>query len=168
MISTTHYVIGFPVDARSVDLAWKAYNNDAMIEIVKQNDGDNNLVEGNSSGRSSPIPIDEDTVLVITVTEANASTTSYTVGFQEVEISDIMVHEQGEKDADNIVDEGSTVTLNILGVGNYSYEWAQTQGKQLMLSSTATASPSFTIPADYIESATSTSTDIVVQLTAGA
>ena len=163
--STTHYVIGFPVDARSVDLAWKAYNNDAMIEIVKQNDSDNNLVEGNSSGRSSPIPIDEDTVLVITVTEANASTTSYTVCFQEVEISDIIVFEQGGKDTDSIVDEGSTVTLNILGVGNYSYEWSQTQGKPLILSSTATTSPSFTIPADYIEAAASTSTDIVVQLT---
>ena len=123
--STTHYVIGFPVDVRSVDLAWKAYNNDAMIEIVKQNDSDNNLVEGNSSGRSSPIPIDEDTVLFITVTEANASITSYTVRFQEVEISDIMVFEQGGKDTDSIVDEGSTVTLNILGVGNYSYEWSQ-------------------------------------------
>ncbi len=163
--STTHYVIGFPVDVRSVDLAWKAYNNDAMIEIVKQNDSDSNLVEGNSSGRSSPIPIDEDTVLFITVTEANASITSYTVRFQEVEISDIMVFEQGGKDTDNIVDEGSTVTLNVLGVGNYSYEWSQTQGKPLILSSSAAASPSFTIPADYIESATSTSTDIVVQLT---
>ena len=33
-----------------------------------------------------------------------------------------------------------------------------------MLSGSDTASPSFTIPADYIESDTSASTDVVVQL----
>ena len=79
--STTHYAIGFRVDVRSIDLAWRAYNNDATIEIVKQNESDNNLAEGGSSGRSNPIPIDENTVLNITVTEADDRVTSYTITF---------------------------------------------------------------------------------------
>ena len=64
--------------------------------------------------------------------------------------------------------KGARVTLSATidnGSGNYSYEWTQTEGEPLMLSDTSAALPSFTIPTNYIESATIQSTNVVIQLT---
>ena len=122
-----------------------------------------------SGGQSNPISIDADTMLVITVVDANDNTVSYQVGFQESKISDITVSERsadGTTDTDNIISEGSTVTLDAVITGssaNFAYQWTQTQG-EIVLPSTTTTSPSFRVPDDYIKSGTSTNTDIVIQL----
>ena len=167
--STTHYVISFLATRTSeIGLRLKAYNADATIKVVRQGEGADYFENKGSDGQSKPIPIDEDTVLVITVTEATPSTdtTIYTISTQELE-PDITLSESGVMETNDMVNEGSRITLgaNISGGGNYRYEWTQTQGKSLMLSDSTTASPSFMIPVDYIESDTFTSTDVVVQLT---
>ena len=80
----------------------------------------------------------------------------------------IEMWESGDVDTDDMVHEGRRITLFadiIGGDGNYRYEWTQTQGKSLTLSSSDTALSRFTVPADYITSTISTSTDIVIQLT---
>ena len=169
-VSTLHYVIFF-VDTSSIDLDLTAYNNDAMIEIIKQGAEDTDYFSGKgSSGQSDPIPIDEDDVLVIMVAEAGNSTTSYTIRLEKIRVSDITVSEMTENgtiDTDNIAAEGSTVTLGAFtndDSGDYGYQWTQTGGRPL-LSDTSTASPSFTIPADFVASDTMPSTDIVIRLT---
>ena len=169
-VSTLHYVIFF-VDTSSIDLDLTAYNNDAMIEIIKQGAEDTDYFSGKgSSGQSDPIPIDEDDVLVIMVAEAGNSTTSYTIRLEKIRVSDITVSEMTENgtiDTDNIAAEGSTVTLGALtndDSGDYGYQWTQTGGRPL-LPDTSTASPSFTIPADFVASDTMPSTDIVIRLT---
>ena len=172
--STTHYVIDFLADTNSIILQLEAYNSDAEIQIFKQGDAIDYFAGKGSVGQSERILIDSDTELVITVSEADASTTTYTIGTQEVELSDIAeisgitVSENGVMDADDMVNEGDRITLGADisgGGGNYRYEWTQTQGKSLMLSGSNTASPSFRIPDDYIASMTSTSSEIVMQLT---
>ena len=172
--STTHYVIAFVTGTSNINLKLRAYNPDATIEVIRRGEDLNYFENKGSEGRSEPIPIDTNTELVITVTEAGTTgTTIYTISPQElempdvVEISGITVLENGDIDSDDTVNEGSRITLgaDISGDGNYRYEWTQTQGKPLTLSGSNTASPSFTIPADYIESDTSASTDVVVQLT---
>ena len=168
--STPHYVIAYPADISDIDLELKAYNNDATIEIIKQGEDINYFEDKGSKGQSGPIPIDEDAVLVITVAEADNSTTSYTLGFEKIEISDITVSERAEDgtvDTDSVVDEGSTITLNaVIGSNseNYDYKWTQLQGRPLLVD-TSTASPSFIIPDDFVASITMPSTDVVIQLT---
>ena len=167
--STTHYVISFlATRTNEISLQLKAYNADATIEVVRRGEGRNYFENKGSDGQSEPIPIDRNTALVVTVTEADARNTVYTISTQELEVPDITSSENGVMDTGDIVNEGSRITLGVDingGGGNYRYEWKQTQGKPLMLSGSSTASPSFTIPTDYIASTTSTSTDIVVQLT---
>ena len=170
-VSTLHYVIFF-VDTSSINLDLTAYNNDAMIEIIKQAEDPavDYFAGKGSSGQSDLIPIDEDDVLVIMVVEDGNSTTSYTIRLEKIRISDIAVSEMTENgtiDTDNIVNEGSAVTLGALtndDSGDYGYQWTQTGGMPL-LPDTSTASPSFTIPADFVASDTMPSTDIVVRLT---
>ena len=168
--SGRHYVVDLPSSMETVDLKLTAYNMAAAIKAVKQGE-DTDYFSGKANGeQSNPIAIQEDTTLVITVTEAETDIVSYQVDFQRAEISDITVSERladGTTDNDDMVSEGSTVTLDAVitdGSGNFAYEWTQTEGSPLMLSSTATASPSFTIPDNYIKSDTSTNTDIVIQL----
>ena len=182
--STTHYVIGFLAATSNIDLRLRAYNTSATIKVVKQGAEDTDYFSGKgSSGQSDPIPIDEDTVLVLMVTEGVTETDTsaivYTLNFAEVElseilrISDIVVSEDGTTDTDNIVSEGvsegSTVVLEAVIASlynddrDYSYQWTQMAGKPL-LSNTTNASPSFTIPADFVASDTVTSIDIVIQL----
>ena len=95
----------------------RAYNTSATIKVVKQGAEDTDYFSGKgSSGQSDPIPIDEDTVLVVIVTEGVTETDTsaivYTLNFEEVEISeiltisDIAVSEDGTTDTDNIVSEG--------------------------------------------------------------
>ena len=164
-----------------MDLRLRAYSASATIKVVKQGAEDTDYFSGKgSSGQSDPIPIDENTVLVIIVTEADTSATVYTINFAAVEISDILkisdiaVSEDGATDTDNIVSggvsEGSTIVLGAIienlynDDGDYSYQWIQTIGLSVMLSSATTASPSFTIPADFVASDTIASTDIVIRL----
>ena len=146
----------------------------ATITITKRGESPqrNYLADMNSGDTSSAITLnDTTTTLVITVTETvNGAELN---GVYEFDISPlvapaIMVSENGIIDEDNTVDERTRVTLSTTidnGSGNYSYEWTQTEGEPLMLSDTSTALPSFTIPANYIESATIPSTDVVIQLT---
>ena len=171
--STTHYVINFVAETSEISLRLRAYNANAMVEVVRRGEGRNYFENSGSDGRSEPIPIDRNTELVITVTKADAGTTIYTISTQALEMPDIAeisaitLSKNGVMDADDTANEGSRIILgaNISGGGNYRYEWAQIQGRPLTLLGSNTASPSFTIPTDYIASTISTNTDIVVQLT---
>ena len=167
--STTHYVISFlATRTNEISLQLKAYNADATIKVVRRGEARNYFENKGSDGQSEPIPTNRNTALVITVTEADARNTIYTISPQELEVPDITLAESSVMDTDDTVNEGGRITLGADingGGGNYRYEWTQTQGKPLMLSGSSTASPSFTIPADYIESDTSPSTEVVVQLT---
>ena len=172
--STTHYVINFVAETSDISLQLRAYSMDATIKVVKQGEERDYFENKGSEGQSEPIPIDRSTTLTIIVSEANTTvTTIYTISSQELEMPDIaeisriIVSENGVMDTDDTVNEGSRITLGagINGGGNYRYKWTQTQGEPLMISGLHTASPSFMIPTDYIESDTSPSTDVVVQLT---
>ena len=171
--STTHYVINFVAETSDINLRLRTYNTDATIEVVRRGEERNYFENRDGERRTEPIPIDRNTALVITVTEADGGTTIYTISTQALEMPDIAeilgitLSKNGVMDTDNTANEGSRITLgaDISGGRNYRYEWTQIQGKSLTLLGSNTASPSFTIPTDYIASATSTSTDIVVQLT---
>ena len=81
-VSTTHYVITFLSPdgiTRNIALRLMAYNPDATIEIIKQGENPSiNYFAGNgSSGTSNPVTIGNNTLLDITVSEADGSTTSY-------------------------------------------------------------------------------------------
>ena len=70
--TTTHYVISFLATRTSdITLRLKAYNTDATIRVVRQGEDNNYFDEKSSDGRSELIPIDVNTALVITVTEAD-------------------------------------------------------------------------------------------------
>ena len=167
--SERHYIVGIPSDATNVNLQLTAYNTSATIEVVKRAEVPRNdyFAGKGSSGQSDPIRVNEAIeTMVITVTEADGNTVAYVVSL--LKEGQIAVSEDGIVDTDSIVDEGSTITLNgvfVGGSGNYRYQWAITADEPLMLSSTSTALPSFTIPGDYIKSATATTTDIVIRLT---
>ena len=167
--SERHYIVGIPSDATNVNLQLTAYNTSATIEVVKRAEVPRNdyFAGKGISGQSDPIRVNEAIeTMVITVTEADGNTIAYVVSL--LKEGQIAVSEDGVVDTDSIVDEGSTITLNgvfVGGSGNYRYQWAITADEPLMLSSTSTALPSFTIPGDYIRSATATTTDIVIRLT---
>ncbi len=81
--TTTHYVISFLATRTSdITLRLKAYNTDATIRVVRQGEDNNYFDEKSSDGRSELIPIDVNTALVITVTEADTETTIYMISFQ--------------------------------------------------------------------------------------
>ena len=167
--SERHYIVGIPSDATNVNLQLTAYNTSATIKVVKRAEVPRNdyFAGKGSSGQSDPIRVNEAIeTMVITVTKADGNTVAYVVSL--LKEGQIAVSEDGIVDTDSIVDEGSTITLNsvfVEGSGNYRYQWAITSDEPLMLSSTSTALPSFTIPGDYIRSATATTTDIVIRLT---
>ena len=169
--SVRYYAVNLPANTETINLRLTAYNTSAAIQAVKRGEDTDYFSGKANGGQSDSISVVGDTVLVITVAETGVDTISYGIDFQEAAISDITVSQDGITNTNNIVNEGSTITLagiidNIYDEsGDFSYEWTQTEGQSLMLSTTATASLSFTIPADYIKSNTSTSTDIVIQLT---
>ena len=82
-VTTTHYVISFlATRTRGIILRLKAHNTDATIKVVRQGEDKNYFEDGGSDGQSELIPIDTNTALVITVTEADAETaitTTYTI-----------------------------------------------------------------------------------------
>ena len=164
---TNSYFIDFPAGTENIVLDLTAYNYDATITVVKQGAPDTDYFAGKGSkGQSEPIPTDGAVALRIMVSEAgDGGTTLYNVGTQNAEIT---TFENNTPRTNNIVDEGSEITLNSTvsgGSGNYNYEWIQTQGTPLMFPRNPTTSLRFRIPDDYIASATSTSTDIVIRFT---
>ncbi len=167
--SERYYTVGIPSGIENVNLRLRSYNTTATIKVVKQGEVSlNDYFSGKGSrGQSSPIRVDQDIeTVVISVTEADGGTVSYTMYL--LKERQVAISENGMIDTDNIVDEGSTITLEgviVGGSGNYGYEWVITADEPLILSGTSTASPSFTIPGDYIKSATSTSTDIEILFT---
>ena len=167
--SEFYYTAGIPSGIENVSLKLRAYNTTATIKVVKQGEVPlNDYFFGKGSrGQSNPIRVDKDIeTVVISVTEADGGTVSYTIYL--LKERQVAIFENGTIDTDNIVDEGSTITLEgiiVGGSGNYGYEWAITADEPLILSGNSTASPSFTIPGDYIKSATSTSTDIEILFT---
>ena len=83
--TTTHYVISFLAPGTSdISLRLKAYNADAVIKVVRQGEDTDYFENKGNDGRSEPIPIDVDTTLVITVTEADAGTTIYMISIRMV------------------------------------------------------------------------------------
>ena len=87
--STTHYVISFVAGTSNINLKLRAYNPDAAIEVIRRGEARDYFENKGSDERSEPIPIDRDTELVITVTEANTGTTIYTISTQELEMPDV-------------------------------------------------------------------------------
>ena len=80
--STTNYVITFfyiNTNTQNIVLDLTAYNPDAKIELVKEGESSNYFADKGSSSRSDVILVDANTVLNITVTEANLDTTSYRI-----------------------------------------------------------------------------------------
>ena len=164
--SEQRYTAVLPSSVDDINLKLRAYNTNATIKVAKQGQDNDYFADWGSDGQSGLISIDEDTALIITVTEADVSTVSYKISFEKVEISDITVSESGTTNTSIIVNEGSTITLDAAIIGNsenHDYEWMQTEGKSLRLSSNSNASLNFTVPADYITSTTSTSTDVVIR-----
>ena len=81
-------MIGFLAETDNIRLRLKAYDVDAKIRVVKRGEGTDYFENKGSDGQSESIPIDKNTVLVITVTETDSSTTIYTIDFQELEVLD--------------------------------------------------------------------------------
>ena len=133
-------------------------------------DGEPRGIAIDSDNKSTKISLSNNEITKITIEVENGEQTTQTISYT-LYISyyafNVTISENGTMDTDNILDEGSTITLGTVIIGNsenYSYEWIQAEGKPLRLSSTTTAFPSFTIPADYIASTTSMSADIVIRL----
>ena len=81
--STTHYVMSFLAPRTSgITLRLKAYNTDATIKVVRQGEDTDYFENKGNDGRSEPIPIDANTALVITVTEADSEATIYMISPQ--------------------------------------------------------------------------------------
>ncbi len=75
--TTTHYVIDFLSTRTSdISLRLRAYDTDATIKVVRQGEDTDYFENKGSDGRSEPIPIDANTALVITVTEAGTTITT--------------------------------------------------------------------------------------------
>ena len=80
--STTNYVITFfyaNSSTQNIVLELTAYDSDATIELIKAGENINYFADKGSSSRSDVILVDGNTVLNITVREANLNTTSYRI-----------------------------------------------------------------------------------------
>ena len=74
---------------QNISLRLRAYNTSATVKVVKRGEVRNYFEGKGSEGQSELIPIDEDTVLVITVTEVGITTgtTIYTINTHLVNIA---------------------------------------------------------------------------------
>ena len=80
--STTNYVITFfyaNSNTQNIVLELTAYDSDATIELIKAGENIDYFADKGSSSRSDVILVDGNTVLDITVREANLDTTSYRI-----------------------------------------------------------------------------------------
>ena len=147
---------------RSVKLRPYAINDDGAIKIIKPAEAENYFVGKSSSELSKPIPLSEETTVMIVVTDNDINTT-YTFVIEEV--TPIKVLETTVKPS-GVIKEGDTVTLTVVAAGGtaaYHYEYRT--DRQLLLQSTA---PSFEyrIPINIVAAKNTTAT-VEFQITIG-
>ena len=92
---------------------------------------------------------------------ATAMSESYRYEAPEWEVSLTKVAEDNTADTDSTVNEGSEITLNVIGgSGDYQYEWTQTPENSFSIPPTSSDELSFDIPYNFIKSATTTNSNV--------